>query len=94
MKDIQAKILNHYGIQYQLRQTQEECAELIAAINHVFRGRISPAALIEELADVEIMLDQLKLFYGDGEWETAKIHKLTRARDRITVQEYEAGRVK
>lgn len=49
-----------YGHAAQLRQLQEECAELIAAVNHYFRGRQdSREELIEEMADVAIMLMEL-----------------------------------
>ena len=37
----------------------EECAELIQAISHKHRGRSSNIA--EEIADVEIMIEQLKI---------------------------------
>lgn len=50
--------LEKYGHTAQLRQLQEECAELIAAVNHYFR-RGTRGDLIEELADVTIMLMQL-----------------------------------
>lgn len=49
-----------YGYLAQFRQLQEECAELIVAINHHIReDRDSHDELIEEIADVTIMLMQL-----------------------------------
>lgn len=56
--------VNKYGIKAQMRMTQEELAELIVAISHVLRDR--PHAweeLLEELADVYIMLIQLGHIY-------------------------------
>jgi NTP pyrophosphatase (non-canonical NTP hydrolase) len=50
----------------------EECAELIQAISHKHRGREHNIA--EEIADVEIMLEQLKIINNCAE-EVAAIHK-------------------
>ena len=50
----------------------EECAELIQAISHKHRGRENNIA--EEIADVEIMLEQLKII-NDCRNEVKKIHK-------------------
>lgn len=50
----------------------EECAELIQAISHKHRGRAENIA--EEIADVEIMLEQLKIINNCRE-EVAEIHK-------------------
>lgn len=48
-----------YGEQAQEKVAIEECSELIQAICHKHRGR--PHNMAEEIADVEIMLMQLKL---------------------------------
>ena len=50
----------------------EECAELIQAISHKHRGRKNNIA--EEIADVEIMLEQLKII-NDCHKEVEEIHK-------------------
>lgn len=51
-----------YGEKEQLRQLQEECAELIAAVNHVSRGRENASnEFIEEFIDVYIVMFQLFL---------------------------------
>ncbi len=50
----------------------EECSELIQAISHKHRGREHNIA--EEIADVEIMLEQLKIINNCRE-EVAEIHK-------------------
>ena len=52
--------VNTFGAPQQMRHTQEECAELIASINHWFRGREgSEEEVAEELADVIIMCAQM-----------------------------------
>lgn len=51
---------------------QEECSELIQAITHKHRGREHNIA--EEIADVEIMLEQLKIINNCAS-EVEKIRK-------------------
>ena len=58
-------IADHYGLRNQCMQTQEECAELIQAINKFLRPDqknlgAAKAHLIEELADVQVMIWQLE----------------------------------
>lgn len=80
-KELLKEVLDHFGFHYQLRQTQEECGELIVAINHVFRHRANVNSLLEEIADVEIMINQLKLFFDPEVYDVIKRQKLTRIRD-------------
>lgn len=52
--------IKKYGYAAQFRQLQEECAELIVAVNHYFRQLPqSKEELIKEVADVTIMLMEL-----------------------------------
>ena len=51
--------IRKYGAEAQERQAIEECAELIIAISHKQRDR--EHNIEEEIADVEIMLEQLKI---------------------------------
>lgn len=69
----------------QLNQTQEECAELIAAINH-FRRKKSQNAhdeLCEEIADVIIMLNQCMIFLDESKINKKISEKLARAGERL-----------
>lgn len=45
----------------------EEMAELIQAICKDFRGKLNMENLVEEMADVQIMLDQLQIIYDAHE---------------------------
>lgn len=90
MKDTPAEkcaaIIAHYGIENQLDQLQEECGELIAAVNHSRRqGRLSDE-FWEEIADVRIMLKQFETLIDqkDRTWFDDKINfKLDRQLKRI-----------
>lgn len=60
----------------------EECAELIQAITHKHRGR--DHNLAEEIADVEIMLEQLKIINGCSvAVRRIKQHKVRRLLQRL-----------
>lgn len=81
------QIANYYGKEPQLRQTQEELAELILAISKCVRNDLHfQENFVEEIADVEIMLEQLKLFMTDSELnhlEFIKEAKIVRQLERI-----------
>ena len=72
-----------FGRQSQLDLTAEESAELIVALNHEKRGRVGPEAVIEEIADVQIMTEQAALMYGKDAVAKVKAQKLRRLRVRI-----------
>jgi len=53
------------GLQFCLDCLQEEAAELIVAINHLRRKRVDTRKVIEEMANVSLMLDMCKLGIND-----------------------------
>ena len=59
MVEILKAAIKTFGAEHQENMCIEECAELIQAINKKHRGQ--PHNIPEEIADVEIMLEQLKL---------------------------------
>lgn len=99
MTELQEKrcgeILKHYGVRSQQRQLIEECAELIQAVSKLHRAS-KPQQLarerkqaafhdfLEELADVEIMVEQMKQSLNDrqrdtlSQIETAKLNRQLR----------------
>lgn len=75
--------LRRYGFKEQLAMLQEECGELVAAVNRYRRGRDGAfEAMIEEMADVSILIDQMRLVYG-AEIDAARARKLARLRERL-----------
>ena len=67
MKDDLLKIINHYGINNQLKQFNEESYELIEAIkNHEWlkeKGLEDINHVVEEIADVLVMVSQFVEYY-------------------------------
>lgn len=80
-------IAYHYGVKAQSMQTCEECAELIQAVSKLTRGvtEMRILALVEEIADVRIMMSQLMQFFGIPEAEVSELveEKLERQLKRI-----------
>ena len=82
--ELYKKILNKWGLPAQLGQTQEECAELIVAINKSFRGKPRANDMIcEELADVQNMINQLKPLYPN--FKKVRLEKLERIKTLLDI---------
>lgn len=90
------KVAEHYGYEAQSNQLVEECAELIQAVNKYRRAKgkgqgvilpeqIALENLVEEIADVEIMLEQIKhlLQITEEDIQAVKLYKVNRAKERI-----------
>lgn len=89
-----SKIIDTYGIEPQVDMAIEECSELIKALlkyrrkqygNGVFCQDSLSADIIDEIADVSIMLEQLKIIYGFSEKKVEERieFKLNRQMERI-----------
>jgi NTP pyrophosphatase (non-canonical NTP hydrolase) len=72
--NIYDQALNHFGIDAQKIKAIEEMAELTQAI-------CKDTNIAEEIADVQILLEQLKIVYP--EWEKYKLTKLNRLKSII-----------
>ena len=57
-------ILNHYGITEQVAKLKEECRELIEAADGYINGTDSKAHFLEEMADVEVMIEQMIMHFN------------------------------
>ena len=84
------KIADHYGLQHQLNKTNEELVELIQAIqNYSIKlalqdDDISVSHMVEEMADVSIMIKQLMyLTESKEEFEMYRELKIKRQIGRI-----------
>ncbi len=83
--DIYKRALKTWGKEPQMLQVIEEMSELIKEIlKNINRKKDNIAEIIEETADVEIMLEQLKCCYDIKEQvETYKIQKLLKIEKRL-----------
>jgi len=85
MTDGQRKIclraIDHFGVNHQKEKAVEELLELGTEIMHDLDGRARMDAIREELADVIIMAEQLRIIYGGravDEWIENKLERLER----------------
>lgn len=77
--DLYAAAVKKYGKISQLIMCMEEMAELTKEISKSIRGADNSSAISEEIADVEIMLEQLRVIYHNrSEVDTIKADKLCR----------------
>ena len=93
ISDLNIKNAEHYGYEAQSNQLVEECAELIQAVSKYRRAAekgedeklIVLGNLIEEIADVEIMLEQVKYLLKIPEEDLLayKQFKVNRTKERI-----------
>lgn len=82
-RQIYIQALRTFGASSQLAMAQEECAELIVELAHHKRGRNNLIDITQEVADVEIMMGQLRVLLGDANVDLAKEHKLDRLKKRL-----------
>ena len=84
--DILEKAIEKYG-EKQLDQAQEELAELIVAISKYKRNenKFTISNVIEEIADVNIMIKQVMMLLDIKEFEvkSEEIYKLNRLKKRM-----------
>lgn len=78
--DIYEKAVNKFGKTPQLIMAMEEMSELIQGLSKDIRGKRNEDNISEEIADVEIMLAQLKIIYQNDveveKWKTDKLFRL------------------
>ena len=81
-RDLYVKTIDKWGEKAQYEQAIEECAELIATLQHFARGKVGRDVVIDELADVYLMVGQLVYMFGEEafrnavEGKIAKLHVL------------------
>ena len=90
----QRKVISTYGPKAQTVIHCEECAELIQAISKMHRIRLAEADdkdayynLVEEMADVLIIIAQLKEIYGISDSEIQKLVDFKCARQEARINE-------
>lgn len=70
--------IDKWGVEAQYEQMVEECAELITALKHFQRDKADKQTVINELADVTLMIGQLTWMFGSQQVEDAIQEKLVK----------------
>ena len=76
--DIYAKAVDWWGYNSQMLMAVEEMAGLTDVLMKLQRGRTSREEVAEEIADVQIMMEQLAFIFGRRDVELIKAEKLKR----------------
>ncbi|ABR48748.1 conserved hypothetical protein [Alkaliphilus metalliredigens QYMF] len=85
--EVYKKALVTWGQEAQITMVFEEMAELQKELCKVLRGEKVTGNIAEEIADVEIMLEQMKLLFEiEGLVRDNKIYKLERLAERLEDQ--------
>lgn len=83
MSDIYKTAIDVWGEEFQIRMCQEELSEAISVLNQYLRGRKTKDDVAEELADSEIVLQEMRRIFDPDTINNIKKQKLTRLRKRI-----------
>ena len=79
-QDILKQAIAHYGDKMQLTVAMEEMAELQKELSKAIRGNPDYSHIAEEIADVEIMVEQLKIIFDCkfqvSSWKHTKLERL------------------
>lgn len=82
-QDLFETVITKFGFDAQKAMAVEECAELINALCKEKRGRATDDDIITEIADVQIMCEQLAIIYGKEKVRQERLRKLLRLHKRI-----------
>lgn len=79
-----------FGVKAQMQQAMEECGELIVAISHYQRNpsQDNYYKLLDEIADVGIMVAQLGYIVGMDQVGARREYKLERLRVELEAREW------
>jgi len=78
VRELYKACIDKWGHETQLEILLEECSELIFTLQKRKRGKRSTLELCEEIADVEIMIEQARVMFGDSTINDLKRKKLVR----------------
>ena len=75
------RAIDKWGEDSQVMMCMEECAELIATLKHYRREEVDAKVVVDEIADVFLMIGQLIYMFGEEQVDDAvraKLEKLNR----------------
>jgi len=94
-REIYRLVVNQYGESYQVDKAIEEMGELIQALIKYRQHGTNKDNVAEEMADVEIILSELKLIFSNREsvkeWKKYKLERLESnvKKDRLNEEKFQ-----
>lgn len=76
--------VENFGPESQINMAIEECAELIDALCKFRRERVGTLDVVTEIADVQIMCEQLAYMFGEQTVVDERKRKIDRLQKRLT----------
>ena len=92
-QDLYARAVETWGERAQTDIAIEELAEAIVAIQHWRRKRCNATFVAQEIADVLIVAEQMRLIVGAESVDAAKAEKLDRLKRRLDDHDAKTTRV-
>ena len=86
-KQILADAIREFGVDEQIGMLHEEVGELLSAINKYRRGRCTKLDVVTEIADVQIIVEQMAYIFGESAVRAERDRKLSRLKERIEKHE-------
>lgn len=83
IEDLLQQATDTWGEESQMLLAIEECGELIAVLSQYMRGRKTKTDVAEEIADVSLMMRQLRLLFGWDEVNVIEVNKIKRLKMRL-----------
>lgn len=96
------RLINKFGNENQIVIAIEEMAELQKELTKLLRGNSNLKAISEEITDVEIMIEQLKIIFGNSrdiaKMKNIKLHRvekefLTPPKDEIKIENLDINKI-
>ena len=85
--EVYYQALNKWGVESQIKMLFEEMAELQNAICKYFRKRNNMYDVATEIADVQIMAEQMSILFGKELVDSEKKRKFERLKNRLGTAE-------
>lgn len=82
-RDLAQSAVDTFGYASQVGMFHEEVGELLSALNKFARGRCSREAVITEIADVQIMCEQMAAIFGCEDVDAERERKFMRLVEKI-----------
>ena len=82
-RDTFREAIETWGLPAQIDMAVEECGEAIVALQHLQRERVDRREAIKELADLRIMYEQLRWYFGQDFVDPVVRDKMNRLRERL-----------
>lgn len=82
-KKLFEKALRCWGAEAQKMMAVGECGEFLAEFGRTVQGRSSPENMIDEIADVIIMMNQMSLLYGEDAVRKRILYKIQKITNKL-----------